>query len=65
MNLEKVVIYDIEIFKHDFLLVFKDINKNEVATFHNEVATETFNPFLCDELGINICNYEGKYVVKL
>ena len=52
MNLEKVVIYDIEIFKHDFLLVFKDINKNEVATFHNEVATETFYPFLCDELGI-------------
>ena len=65
MNLEKVVIYDIEIFKHDFLLVFKDINKNEVATFHNEVATETFNPFLCENLGIKICNSEGKYTVKL
>ena len=65
MNLEKVVIYDIEIFKHDFLLVFKDINKNEVATFHNEVATENFNPFLCDELGIKICNSKGSYIVKL
>ena len=65
MNLEKVVIYDIEIFKHDFLLVFKDINKNEVATFHNEVATENFNPFICDSLGIKITEEDGKYTVKL
>lgn len=65
MNLEKVVIYDIEIFKHDFLLVFKDINKNEVATFHNEVATENFNPFLCDELGVKITEKDGKYTVNL
>jgi putative phage DNA polymerase len=65
MNLEKVVIYDIEIFKHDFLLVFKDINKNEVATFHNGVATENFNPFICDSLGIKITEEDGKYTVNL
>lgn len=65
MNLEKVVIYDIEIFKHDFLLVFKDINKNEVATFHNEVATENFNPFICENLGIKINENDGKYTVSL
>ena len=65
MNLEKVVIYDIEVFKYDFLLVFKDINKNAIATFHNEVATENFNPFLCDELGIEVKQVDGKYLVYL
>lgn len=65
MNLEKVVIYDIEVFKYDFLLVFKDINKNDIATFHNEVATENFNPFLCDELGIEVKQVDGKYLVYL
>ncbi|MEZ7740459.1 hypothetical protein O3794_02660 [Gemella sanguinis] len=65
MDLEKVVIYDIEVFKYDFLLVFKNIKKYNVATFHNEVATQNFNPFLCHELGIKITTKDGKQVVRL
>ena len=65
MDLEKVLIYDIEIFKHDFLFVFKDINKRDVATFHNEVATENFNPFVCDDIGLKISKNNGKYYIKI
>jgi len=32
--------YDIEVFKHDSLIVFKDINKNIVRVVHND--TEQF-----------------------
>ena len=33
--MEKTLFYDIEVFKHDALVIFKDSNKNTVAEFHN------------------------------
>src|SRR3954464_8543282 len=32
---QDLLFYDIEVFQHDSLIVFKDINKNTVKTFHN------------------------------
>lgn len=32
----QLLFYDIEVFTHDAFVVFKDIDKNEIAVFHNE-----------------------------
>lgn len=34
--MENLLFYDIEVFKQDSLVVFKDINKNTVKVFHND-----------------------------
>ena len=36
MQMNNYVFYDIEVFAHDALVVFKDIDKNTLAVFHND-----------------------------
>ncbi len=34
--MENLLFYDIEVYKYDAFVVFKDINKNTLRIFHNE-----------------------------
>jgi hypothetical protein len=38
MNNQDILFYDIEVFKYDSLVVFKDINKRVIRIFHNNYA---------------------------
>lgn len=43
MNFDNLLFFDIEVFSHDAFVVFKDINKNRLAVFHNDfVGLEDF-----------------------
>lgn len=63
--MEELLFYDIEIFKNDSLVIFKDINKNIVRYFHNDF--KDLEEFLKDKVlvGYNNYNYDDKILAKM
>ena len=51
----KIVFYDIEIFKHDALVIFKDLDKNIVKWYHNNF--EGIGEFIKDKVLVGYNNY--------
>ncbi|MCR0868967.1 hypothetical protein NEJ94_14345 [Staphylococcus aureus] len=74
---EDLLFYDIEVFKHNAFVVFKDINKNEVGLFHNDfngiaeliknkVLVGYNNHFYDDKILSNMLNgYTPEYIKKI
>lgn len=65
LDQDQLIFYDIEIFKHDAMVVFKDINYNVLAVFHNNfegllqlVTNKTL-------VGYNNYFYDDKVVSKM
>ena len=56
--------YDVEVFAHDFIVVFKDKETGEYAVFHND--NEGVRSLICDEViycGFNTKHYD-QYIIK-
>lgn len=61
-DFQNYLIYDIEIFKYDALVVFKDIHKNVVAIFHNDFDTEDRREELVDLIrGKTLVGYNNHF----
>lgn len=54
-SLDELLFYDIESFKHDAMVVFKDINYNIVAEFHNNF--EGIHDVIQDKILVGFNNY--------
>jgi hypothetical protein len=68
MSSQDLLFYDIEVFKHDSLVVFKDINKRIVRIFHNNYAK--LGEFITGKTlcGFNNYHYDDKiltYMIEL
>ena len=53
--MNEYVFYDIEVFSHDALVVFKDINKNTLKVFHNDFIGLV--DFIQDKILVGFNNY--------
>ena len=54
-SLDELLFYDIESFKHDAMVVFKDINYNIVGEFHNNF--EGIHDVIQDKILVGFNNY--------
>ena len=55
MQQEEYLFYDIEVFSHDALVVFKDINKKLIKVFHNDFIGLV--EFIKDKILVGFNNY--------
>ena len=53
--MENLLFYDIEVYKYDAFVVFKDINKNTLRIFHNEF--EELQDFIKGKILVGYNNY--------
>ena len=53
--MENLLFYDIEVYKYDAFVVFKDINKNTLKIFHNNF--EELQEFIKDKILVGYNNY--------
>ena len=63
--MDNLLFYDIEIFKEDALVIFKDINKNLIRYFHNDF--DELENFIRNKVlvGYNNYNYDDKILAKM
>lgn len=63
--MENLLFYDIEIFKKDWLVVFKDINKNVIKIYHNDL--DDMEDLIEDKvlIGYNNYNYDDIILSKI
>lgn len=64
---QDLLFYDIEVFKHDSLVVFKDINKNIVQIFHNDFKdlADFVMQSGCTLVGFNNYHYDDKILTYM
>ena len=53
--MENLLFYDIEVYKYDAFVVFKDINKNTLRIFHNNF--EELQDFIKGKILVGYNNY--------
>ena len=57
----RIIVYDIEVFKYDWIAVFYDVSNNEWTVFHND--DNGFRLFLLQS-GVIFADYNGKHYDK-
>lgn len=54
----RIIVYDIEVFKYDWIVVFYDVSRNEWFVFHND--NDGVRNFMLQS-GIILCGYNNKH----
>ena len=54
----RIIVYDIEVFKYDWIVVFYDVSKNQWFVFHN--VNDAVRDFVIQP-GIILCGYNNKH----
>lgn len=67
INDNDLLFYDIEVYKHNSFVVFKDINKKQVGFFSNKDGFEGLQEFIQGKtlVGYNNMNYDNKILYKM